>query len=43
LAFAVIGFVAASALIALGLFVVRWRCAVDSRRVDSEVSPLLPR
>ena len=43
LAFAVIGFAAASALIALGLFVVRWRCAVDSRRVDSEVSPLLPR
>ena len=23
--------------------VVNWRCAVDSRRVDSEVSPLLPR
>ena len=43
IAFLVIGFAAASALIALGLFVVRWRCAVDSRRVDSEVSPLLPR
>ena len=42
-AFVAILFAAASALNALGLFVRRWRCAVDSRRVHSEVSPLLPR
>ena len=32
-----------TALVAIGSIVGRWRCAVASRRVRSETSPLLPR